>query len=344
MSYVPAYPTPAKHFPSHHLGKWACMMSRAAPSAIALILSTAVASACNSGNVASPDLLTSANCQGTAVGGIAVAVGSNARANGLHSVAIGTGAAAEAEKVTVLGWSAGATGSATTGPGATMIGSLAGRGDAGEWSIALGGGDVIDNAPHALGGGSIAIGAGHTTFPGAVASGAAGIAIGNRSVAGGEGFGTALGYNAKANVGLGPTALGVDSSARGSNAAAFGRFSSATDENSTSLGSLAHAQKRGSVAIGFGSIANVANTVSVGSSDRRRRIVNVGPAVLNSDAATLGQVKNIAAAAAQAAAEGMATTKSNEVERELNELRSAVLTLQKKVAELESRSAFADAR
>jgi autotransporter adhesin len=63
------------------------------------------------------------------------------------------------------------------------------------------------------------------------------------------------------------------------------------------LGYRARALQANSVAIGAGSIANVANTVSVGRAGATRRITNVAGAVNATDAVNLAQVKALIAAA-----------------------------------------------
>ena len=123
-----------------------------------------------------------------------------------------------------------------------------------------------------------------------------------------------------------PIAIGPDAKATLTNATALGRFSAATAANTTALGSGSTATQNSSVALGSGSVANVANTVSVGTSTARRRIVNVAPGVANSDAATLGQVKTIATAAAEAeiASAAVSTSMINDMRRELSDLRALV--------------------
>jgi len=55
------------------------------------------------------------------------------------------------------------------------------------------------------------------------------------------------------------------------------------------------------VAIGQGSVANVANTVSVGKKGAKRRIMSVAAGVKNTDAVNVAQLKaTVAAGAARA--------------------------------------------
>ena len=58
----------------------------------------------------------------------------------------------------------------------------------------------------------------------------------------------------------------------------------------------------------------------------------------NTDAATLGQVKNIAAAAAQAeiASAGVSTSMINDMQRELSDLRALVRQQQQEITELKA--------
>ncbi len=160
----------------------------------------------------------------------------------------------------------------------------------------------------------------------------------------------AFGFNAKAGSGLGPIgpiAIGPDAKATLTNATALGRFSSATAANTTALGSGSSASENSSVALGHGSVANVANTVSVGTNTARRRIVNVASALANSDAATLGQVKAIATAAVVEAlsnatvAKAVGDTVSDDLQRELRQMRSMIASLQQELAELKGQRAAA---
>jgi autotransporter adhesin len=49
------------------------------------------------------------------------------------------------------------------------------------------------------------------------------------------------------------------------------------------------------VALGAGSVANVANTVSVGAPGAERRITNVAPGISQTDAVNVGQLNSVAA-------------------------------------------------
>jgi trimeric autotransporter adhesin len=339
---------------SHRLAFFGCVTG----AGLLTLWATPAMAGCNSGNMPAPALLGSAACQGNAAGDSATVVGLGAAANGGFSIAFGTSAWAPKDFTTSLGYRSGAELVGAAGAGATAIGARAGRLGTGIWSVAIGAGPDSHLSANALGGGSIAIGAGHAAAPGARASGAAAVAIGNRSVAGGDGFGSAVGYNSRADVGLAPTAVGTDSTARGTNAAAFGRFSSAIAGNTTAVGSIAEARVSGTTALGFRSIAfhslSVAlgahsltsgpNVVSVGNGNFNRRIVFVAPAISNTDAPNLGQVKAIATTAAIEALQNETVAKavgdivSNDLQRELRQMRNTIERLQQEVAELKSQN------
>ena len=316
----------------------------------ALSTATPGIAGCNSGNTNSTNVLSSSGCQANASGLYATAVGLNALASGHRSTALGTISVASQEHSTAVGTLSGVY-PVSSGPGFTAIGAFAGSHGAGSWSVAIGATSDFSFATEARGAGSVAIGGGSSLdFPGARAAGNAAVAVGNSSVASGEGYASAFGYNSRADVGLAPTAVGTDSTAKGTNAAAFGRFSSATAENGTALGSGAQAKRKGAVAIGFGSIADAPNTVSVGTITARRRIVNLAQGVANTDAVNLGQVKNIAAAAAiealanETIAKAVGDTVSNDLQRELRQMKNMIDLLQQEIAELKSQNTAALAK
>lgn len=311
---------------------------------------------CNSGPSAQNYLLSSVDCQAYATGQFTVAVGLWAVASAEGSTAFGHDAYTDNRFATAVGFKSG-TWPKNSGIGSTAIGAHAGRSATGVWSVAIGAGVQTDHAPHAFGAFGVAIGGGDNADRlGARASGHASVAVGHRSVAGGEGFASAFGYNARAGVGLAPTAIGTDSNARGTNAAAFGRFSSATAESSTALGSGAQARRKGSVAIGYSSIADEANIVSVGSTDIRRRITNVANAQNPTDAVPLRQVKQMIAAATAAGAPLAAERPAvsvvavdqekggaavEDLRRRLSALESLVRLQQERIAQLEGRAVAA---
>ncbi len=335
----------------------------------ALSATTPVMAGCQSGSSANPpttNLLSSGACQATGTGTNALSVGGSANATALGSTAIGTSADATASWSTSLGSFSEAkglyattlgsfAGTATAVKGATTVGANSGRGGAGVFSTAVGGGLDFETSPRALGGYSIAIGGGDGSTPFGKSLVAArsnyllSIAVGNSSLANSD-FAMAFGFNAKAGSGLGPIgpiAIGPDAKATLTNATALGRFSAATAANTTALGSGSTANQNSSVALGSNSVANVANTVSVGNANVKRRIMNVAPGVANSDAPTLGQVKSIATAAVVEALSNATVAKavgdnvSSDLQRELRQMRSMIATLQQELAELKGQKSAA---
>ncbi|MDV3511574.1 ESPR-type extended signal peptide-containing protein [Stenotrophomonas sp. C4297] len=125
------------------------------------------------------------------------------------------------------------------------------------------------------------------------------------------GFSMAIGEGAKAGgiVAEGATAVGFYATALAGNSVALGSSSyvHAGAEYGFALGATSEVRSRhgmalgaramvlegaeGSVALGDGSIVQVANAVSVGSDDRRRRIINVANGRNANDATTVGQLR-----------------------------------------------------
>ena len=293
-------------------------------------------------------LVNSSECQADGSGLYATAIGSFAKAKGIGSTALGTGAAALGRGATAIGLHSGArvAGKITAIDGATTIGVHAGSSGAGVFSIAIGAGSVgsVDfpgyQSPSARGDYGIAIGSSNDdNNRGARANGFRSIAVGQRSVS--ADFGTSVGFNT--NTVFASTAIGTDAQATGDSSTAVGRFANAVANSSLALGQGAVASKPRSVALGSSSLASVADTVSVGTNTARRRIVNVQNGVANSDAATLGQVKVIATAAAQAeiASTAVSTTIIDDLRRELSDLRALVKLQQQELAELKGRKSAA---
>jgi len=77
-----------------------------------------------------------------------------------------------------------------------------------------------------------------------------------------------------------------------------------TTSRSVAIGYRARATEPGAVAIGNNSLADVANTVSVGHAGGERRIANVAAAVKPTDAVNLAQVQAMLSAAAASALRG----------------------------------------
>jgi autotransporter adhesin len=125
-------------------------------------------------------------------------------------------------------------------------------------------------------------------FPsGAVATGQYSAANGVGAAAYGAGstanaaYGTAIGQNATVVTGAtNGTAIGQGSTVNASNGTAIGT-------GATVLSGATNA-----TAIGQGSIADAPNTVSVGTTSNPRRITNVAPGVLSTDAVNVSQLKS----------------------------------------------------
>ncbi|MFM0211374.1 YadA-like family protein [Paraburkholderia sediminicola] len=106
---------------------------------------------------------------------------------------------------------------------------------------------------------------------------------------------TAASYYGSMVLGAGATAasgmaIGYTSSASGGYSIALGRSAKAEDVSSVALGGDAYA-KEGSVALGRNSVADVANTVSVGCSTLQRQIVNVAAGRQATDVVNYGQLQ-----------------------------------------------------
>lgn len=115
--------------------------------------------------------------------------------------------------------------------------------------------------------------------------------------------GTAIGANAQAKkdnavaVGNGANVHGNNSSAFGSGAVVGeddgnGHHNNADNGLALGANSLVKGTATNSVALGVGSVADEANTVSVGTSDSQRRITNVAEGTKDNDAVSLKQLTN----------------------------------------------------
>ena len=234
------------------------------------------------------------------------------------SIAFGVSALARGPFATTVGTLAGPDASIA---GATTVGASAGFEGAGVYSTAVGAGiraDIVgvDDLLAALALGAYSIAIGGSNDPnnrGAKANGYRSIAIGQKSIT--ADFGTSVGFNT--DTAFASTAIGTDAQATAGSSTALGRFAKASATSSLALGYGAVVNKARAVAIGSGSLANEADTVSVGTNTRRRRIMNVAPAVgKTATLPTLGQVKNIATAAAE--------TANADLQRDVTELRTLV--------------------
>jgi hypothetical protein len=232
----------------------------------------------------------------------ATSVGTLAEASGDDSVAMGFLAQAIGKWSTAVGGEAGRDSSAANF-GNSAFGNGAGRSVTGIYNTAIG----AVAAQNVDGDYNIAVG----VFAGQFVTGSNNAGLGHdagKNVAG------------NSNVAIGQNA-GIDITA--SNTVAIGRNARATENRA--------------VAIGGGSVANVADTVSVGTHTAHRRIVNVAPAVANTDAVTLAQAKALATAAARTAM--LSATDSSDIRRELADLRAMVKRQQERIAQFERREA-----
>jgi len=209
----------------------------------------------------------------TQAAAVDLSIGDYASASGLNAIAIGTGSTASGDNSATIGVLSLAGGANTT-----AIGNLSSA--AGDNSVAIG---VLGSA-----------GGVNTTAVGNLssASGANSSAIGILSAARGAN-GTAIGNQSAAN-GANSTAIGTLSLA-GADSIAIGSLSSAVGQSSSALGNMSQALGDNSVAIGSNSIADAPNIVSFGSPGAERRLVNVAPGVLPTDAATYGQLLALSA-------------------------------------------------
>lgn len=146
---------------------------------------------------------------------------------------------------------------------------------------------TADNALEAAtsGGYAVASGTTMTSANRAQAAGTNALAAGAGANASGGGA-VALGGGAKVSTGAGVSGIAIGSGAQAGSpgvtgAVAVGGGASALHD-STALGYGASATVSGSVALGLRSVASEVNTVSVGSSTQKRRVVNVEDARLNS--------------------------------------------------------------
>lgn len=136
----------------------------------------------------------------------------------------------------------------------------------------------------------------------AEANGAGNTALGNNAEATGAFNASALGKDSKATA-RSSTAIGAEAEANSEFSSSFGYWSIANGFRSTSLGYLSRANAADCVALGSFSQCNEANTVSVGSGVQGtngvvmfRRITNLAWGVQNSDAATMGQLRDVTGA------------------------------------------------
>jgi autotransporter adhesin len=110
---------------------------------------------------------------------------------------------------------------------------------------------------------------------------------------GGDGN-TAIGYNAQVISGDNNKAIGFGAIAGGgNNNTAIGRYAYAIGTENTAIGYNALATGGSSVAIGAYSVATEPMTVSVGQPGYERRIQNVAPGILDTDAVNVSQLRGV---------------------------------------------------
>lgn len=197
------------------------------------------------GAVADGDWITIFGHQSYVKGNFSSAFGAKANANGVDSVAVGYNASANGGHSTVVG-----TNAYGKGIGSTAFGNSAAA--TRQNALAVGSGSLSQSEN------AVAMGAN------AFANGVDGVALGSKASVdtGGGTSGIAIGAAAKAGTPgyTGAIAIGGGAEAR---------------IDSVALGYGASAAAQGAVALGVRSSATEKNTVSVGSSTLRRRIVNV---------------------------------------------------------------------
>jgi autotransporter adhesin len=91
------------------------------------------------------------------------------------------------------------------------------------------------------------------------------------------------------------TAVGAKAIAQGIGSSALGSGASTAALYATAVGYGAYANAKNSIALGAYSIANQANTVSVGSVGNERRITNVGAGIGDTDTVNVSQLKSVVA-------------------------------------------------
>jgi trimeric autotransporter adhesin len=258
---------------------------------------------CNSGNVGNTDLLSSANCQGAAIGVNSTAVGASSSAQGNNSTAIGESAFVNpgATNATAVGQLtlAGQSGATAIGQNATAQGTN---------STAVGYNSFInvgDTDSTLVGSNASLAGTGNTGLGAHVLVGNAGAPI-NNAVAIGQfaivtaSNATSVGQGSTASA-FGATALGQGASASGANGLALGNNSSATGASSVSVGYTSFATDTNATAVGYNSQATFANSTAIGAQSVTTRVnqVAIGTAT---NTYTLAGVSSAASLAAQTGA------------------------------------------
>ena len=187
--------------------------------------------------------------------------GTAASATDVGGTAIGIQALATGTNATALGTNAAATRSSVAVGYGASTGGTATNANAGSFNLAMG----------------------------------AGATVAQRDVAGtitDSSNSSAIGYGATV-MGTGSNALGNSATVNANSGTALGHVSSVQANNGTALGALAQVASgaTGAVALGQGSVADVANTVSVGNSTTKRKIVNMAAGTADTDAVNVSQLK-----------------------------------------------------
>jgi len=193
-------------------------------------------------------------------GTYAIAIGVASTAPGINSIAVGGYAGynpgANNDYSTALGAGAGRD---SKGQGYTAIGLASGQQVTGDLNTAIGNsaGQIV------TGGHNLSVG----VSTGQNVTGSLNLAVGD--IAGSQ-------VTGNYNIAIGP-----------------GAGDKITTSNTVAIGRNAHATKNGAIAIGHSSVAAIADTVSFGSSDHTRRLMNVAKAEAATDAVNLKQVKSL---------------------------------------------------
>ena len=234
------------------------------------------ASAYGAGSQATAAGATAVGSGSIATGGASVALGSQAQATGTGTLAFGSQSLASGDASVATGFMSQASGAFSASYGA-------GTRATGDYSYAAGGmfdlGAVIGFPPGQI----VMLTAAH---------GIGATALGNGAVAG-------SGYYES----IGDTAVGSLTVADGGYSTALGFGAAAGADSSVAIGTNAYVNDDAydSVALGAGSLADRANTISVGSagddysSAFQRQITNVAAGTEAFDAANLGQLQSVAA-------------------------------------------------
>ena len=237
----------------------------------------------------------------SATGTLAIALGADAVASGNYSTAIGLNSTASGLDSTAMGYQSRATAADSTALGESSIARGMRSTAVGHSSVASGQNSTAVGSGSAYGIGSVALGSGSvagtssddTVTDGVTTASNARYALALGSYARAEGlYSIAIGSTDAANMAVvfadQAVALGAHArvNAGATNSVAIGY-------NSSVSSSITNA-----VALGQGSQATVSNTISVGSSSIKRRIMNVDTGTADNDAVNVAQLTSMVASAA----------------------------------------------